>query len=102
MAPTSTAIRNAKPQAKPYMPTDEKRLFLLVQPSGGILWRFKFRIDVRDDAGKPKRIEKKLGLGMYPDMSLNEPATCATKPEISFPRGSTRRNRSAATIAQIS
>ena len=37
-----------------------------------MLWRFKFRIDGRDDAGNPKRIEKKLGLGMYPDVSLKE------------------------------
>jgi len=62
MALTNTAIRNAKPQAKPYKLTDEKGLFLLVQPSGGMLWRFKFRIDGRDDAGNPKKVEKKLGL----------------------------------------
>lgn len=35
MALTDTTIRNAKPLAKPYKLTDEKRLFLLVQPSGG-------------------------------------------------------------------
>lgn len=46
MALTDTTIRNAKPQAKPYKLTDEKGLFLLVQPSGGKLWRFKFRTDV--------------------------------------------------------
>ena len=50
MAPTNTTIRNAKPKAKPYKLTDEKGLFLLVQPSGGMLWRFKFRIDGRDEA----------------------------------------------------
>lgn len=72
MALTNTAIRNAKPKATPYKLTDEKGLFLLVQPSGGLLWRFKFRIDGRNDAGNPKRIEKKLGLGMYPDVSLKE------------------------------
>ncbi len=43
-----------------------------MQPSGGMLWRFKFRIDGRDAAGNPKRIEKKLGLGMYPDVSLKD------------------------------
>jgi hypothetical protein len=72
MALTNTAIRNANRMAKPYKLTDEKGLFLLVQPSGGMLWRYKFRIDGRDDAGNPKRIEKKLGLGMYPDVSLKE------------------------------
>ena len=72
MALTNTTIRNAKPKAKPYKLTDEKGLFLLVQPSGGMLWRFKFRIDGRDEAGNAKRIEKKLGLGTYPDVSLKD------------------------------
>ena len=45
MALTNTAIRNAKPTTKPYKLADEKGLFLLVQPSGGMLWRFKFRVD---------------------------------------------------------
>ncbi|MFD2780826.1 tyrosine-type recombinase/integrase [Novosphingobium pokkalii] len=72
MALTDTAIRNAKPQAKPYKLADEKGLFLLVQPSGGKLWRLKFRVDGRDEQGKPKRIEKKVGFGAYPDVNLKE------------------------------
>jgi integrase len=72
MALTNTAIRSAKAQAKPYKLTDEKGLFLLVQPSGGMLWRFKFRVDGRDDHGNPKKVEKKLGLGTYPEVSLKE------------------------------
>jgi len=72
MALTSTTIRNAKPRAKPYKLTDERGLFLLVQPSGGMLWRMKYRIDGRDEAGEPKRVEKKLGLGIYPDVSLKD------------------------------
>ncbi|MBC2666578.1 tyrosine-type recombinase/integrase [Novosphingobium flavum] len=72
MALTNTAIRNAKPKAKPYKLTDEKGLFLLVQPSGGMLWRFKFRVDGRDEQGNPKKVEKKLGLGTYPDVSLKD------------------------------
>jgi len=63
MALTDTAIRNAKPKDKPYKMGDTLGLFLLVQPSGGKLWRFKFRVD-----GK----EKKLALGMYPDVGLAE------------------------------
>jgi integrase len=69
---TDTAIRNAKPKAKPYKLTDEKGLFLLVQPSGGKLWRFKFRVDGRNQAGQPKRVEKKLAFGAYPDISLRD------------------------------
>lgn len=67
-----TQIRNAKPGPKPYKMTDEKGLFLLVQPSGGMLWRMKYRIDGHDDEGRPKRIEKKLGLGTYPEVSLKQ------------------------------
>jgi integrase len=72
MALTDTTIRNAKPKAKPYKLADEKGLFLLVQPSGGKLWRLKFRIDGRDEAGAPKRVEKKVAFGAYPDVNLKE------------------------------
>lgn len=61
MALTDTAIRNAKPGTKPKKIFDERGLFLLVQPSGGKLWRLKYRY-----LGK----EKKLSLGRYPDVSL--------------------------------
>lgn len=57
------AIRAAKPGPKPIKLSDERGLFLLVQPSGGKLWRLKYRI-----AGK----EKKLSLGRYPDVGLKE------------------------------
>jgi integrase len=72
MALLITTLRNAKPKEKPYKLADEKGLFLLVQPSGGMLWRMKYRIDGRDEAGNPKRVEKKLGLGTYPDVSLKD------------------------------
>lgn len=72
MALSIPILRNAKPKDKPYKLADEKGLFLLVQPSGGMLWRMKFRVDGRDEAGNPKRIEKKLGLGIYPDVSLKD------------------------------
>lgn len=61
MALTDTAVKSAKPKAKPYKLADAKGLYLLVQPSGGRLWRLKYRID-----GK----EKKLSLGVYPETSL--------------------------------
>lgn len=72
MALSNTTIRNAKPKAKPYKLTDEKGLFLLVQPSGGMLWRMKYRVDGCDADGNAKRVEKKLGLGTYPDVSLKD------------------------------
>lgn len=54
---TDTAVRNAKPKGKPYKLGDSGGLFLLVQPSGGKLWRLKYRLEGR---------EKKLGIGVYP------------------------------------
>lgn len=56
-------IRNAQPTAKPYKLTDSGGLFVLVQPNGGKWWRYKYRF-----LGK----EKKLSLGVYPDVSLAE------------------------------
>ena len=63
MALTDIAIRNAKPRPKPYKLADALGLFLLVQPSGGKLWRLKYRVEGR---------EKKLGFGVYPDVSLSD------------------------------
>lgn len=63
MALTDIAIRALVHGDKPIKKADEKGLFLLLQPSGGKLWRFKYRFN-----GK----EKKLGLGRYPDVSLRE------------------------------
>jgi hypothetical protein len=58
---TDTAIRNAKPAAKPVKLFDERGLFLLVTPAGGKWWRFRYKFD-----GK----EKLLSLGVYPDIPL--------------------------------
>ena len=60
---SDTAARNAKPESKPKKLFDSGGLFLLVQPTGGKLWRLKYRID-----GK----EKLLALGAYPDVSLKD------------------------------
>jgi integrase len=63
MALTDTVIRGCKAKDKPYKLADEKGLFLLVQPSGGKLWRLKYRV---------LGVEKKLSLGAYPEVSLRE------------------------------
>lgn len=63
MALTDTAVRNAKPKDKPYKLGDSRGLFLLVQPSGGKLWRLKYRVE---------KSEKKLALGTYPEVSLSD------------------------------
>ena len=60
---TDTAIRKAKPRAKPYKMTDSRGLFLLVHPNGSRYWRLKYRI-----ASK----EKMLAFGVYPEVTLAE------------------------------
>jgi integrase len=63
MSLTDTLIRNAKPGTKPIKLFDERGLFLLVTPTGGKWWRFRYMFD-----GK----EKLLSLGVYPDVSLKD------------------------------
>ena len=58
---TDTAIKKAKPGAKPSKLSDGKGLYLLVSPAGSKLWRWKYRV-----LGK----EKVLALGAYPAVSL--------------------------------
>lgn len=62
MALTDLAIRKLKPKDKPYKATDERGLYVYVIPTGGKLWRFKYRFD-----GK----EKLISFGSYPDVSLS-------------------------------
>ena len=69
MSLSDIKIRNAKPgikpdgslTQKPYRLSDERGLYLEVSPKGGKYWRLKYRFD-----GK----EKRLSLGVYPDISL--------------------------------
>ena len=60
---TDTAIRRSRPGDKPYKLTDGKGLYLLVNPSGGKLWRWKYRFE-----GK----EKLMPFGTYPEVTLAE------------------------------
>ncbi len=63
MALSDSAIKNAKPKAKQYKLHDEKGLFAIIRPTGGKLWRFKYRYQ-----GK----EQQLSLGTYPEVSLKD------------------------------
>lgn len=60
---TNTAIKAAQSRSQSYKLFDGKGLFLSVEPSGGKLWRLKYRYD-----GK----EKKLALGAFPETGLKE------------------------------
>jgi integrase len=68
---TDAAIRNAKPIDRPYRLFDVGGLYLEVSPAGGKWWRFKYRVQGRDRVtGEEKRLEKRLSLGTFPDVSL--------------------------------
>lgn len=58
---TDTKIRNTKPAEKAFKLTDGDGMYLLVNPTGGKLWRLDYRY-------LSKR--KTLALGSYPEISL--------------------------------
>ena len=60
---TDVTIRNAKLGPKPVRLADGAGLYLEVAPTGGKLWRWKYRF-----GGK----EKRLSLGTYPETPLRE------------------------------
>ncbi len=61
MALTDIAVRNAKSRERAYKLADGGGLYLLVTPTGGRLWRMKYRAD---------GVERKLSFGKYPDVTL--------------------------------
>jgi integrase len=61
MALTDTALKALKPKDKPYTLADERGLYVEVFPTGGIVWRFRYRINGR---------QEKLTLGKYPALTL--------------------------------
>lgn len=63
---TDKAIRALKPRERPYKTFDAKGLFLLVNPSGSRLWRYKYRFAQK---------EKSAAIGSYPEVSLADART---------------------------
>jgi len=63
MALSDTAIRQVKSGPKPRKLFDSGGMYLLVTPSGGKWWRFKYR-----SGGK----ERLLALGTYPEVGLKQ------------------------------
>ena len=61
MALSDTALKALKPKAKPYTLADERGLYVEVFHTGGVVWRFRYRIN-----GK----QEKLTLGKYPALTL--------------------------------
>ena len=62
---TDVAARNAKAKDKPYKLAAGGGLYLEVMPNGSKYWRMKYRF-----AGR----EKRLAVGVYPEVSLKEAA----------------------------
>ncbi len=60
---TDMKVQKAKSQDKPISLFDGGGLYLLITPSGGKLWRFKYRFNNK---------EKKLAFGSYPEISLQD------------------------------
>ncbi|MFN7726546.1 MAG: tyrosine-type recombinase/integrase [Rubrivivax sp.] len=58
---TDTALKALKPKEKTYTLADERGLYVEVFPTGGIVWRFRYRLN-----GKLE----KLTLGKYPALTL--------------------------------
>src|SRR5207248_11304305 len=58
---SDTRVRGAEPRERPYERFDERGLYLLVTPTGGRLWRVRYRMGGR---------EKLISLGAYPDVPL--------------------------------
>lgn len=60
---TDTEIKRVKPLEKEFRMPDGRGLYLLVTPSGGKLWRWKYRFEHR---------EKLMTFGGYPDVTLSD------------------------------
>lgn len=61
MALTDTALKALKPREKVYTVTDDRGLYVEVFPTGGVVWRYRYRLN-----GKLE----KLTLGKYPALTL--------------------------------
>jgi len=60
---TDARVRQAKAHEKPYNLYDSGGMYLTVSPAGAKWWRLKYRY-----VGK----EKRIGLGVYPEVTLSE------------------------------
>jgi integrase len=75
---TDTALRRLRPDVKPYKLADGGGLHILVQPTGGKLWRLAYRFE-----GK----QLTLALGAYPAVSLADARLRREAAKVSLARG---------------
>ena len=91
---TDARIRQAKPRERAWKLNDAHGLYLVIQPGGSQLWRFKFRIDGR---------EQKLSFGPYPLVSLKEARALRDEARLELYRGGNpaQRRRAARAAARL-
>lgn len=58
---SDSAVRALKAEDKRYKKSDQRGLYIEVEPNGSKLWRWKYRY---------RGVEKRIALGRYPDVSL--------------------------------
>lgn len=78
MSLTITRLKSLKPKARPYKVTDGRGLYIEITPSGGKLWRFRYRL------GKS---QKKICIGSFPEISLAEARDMAFEAKRKVARG---------------
>src|SRR5690606_34176930 len=75
---TDNQLKALKPKAKPYKVAAERGLHIEVTPKGGKLWRYRYRVG---------KIEKKLSIGTYPDISLKQARHAALEARMAVAKG---------------
>lgn len=60
---TAASVSRAKPKEKPYKLSDRDGLYLLVEPTGGRVWRMNYRIHDK---------QKTITFGRWPELMLGE------------------------------
>ena len=54
-------VKSAKKKSKPYKITDGGGMYLLVSPKGAKLWRYKYRLNGKEDT---------FAIGAYPEITV--------------------------------
>ncbi len=75
LALTDQIIRDLQPREKIYRKFDGKGLYIELVPHGGKWWRFKFHF---------KGKEKRISLGVYPEVSIELARLEATKYRLEY------------------